>query len=125
MASIHIDIDTARDRPIYVRPEEEYNGPNPEGSDIELRIATDGAGKSRLVRELANTFLTDYVKGCKNEKFGIAWLKSDTSGSFNYLAQNSADVAITYHEAAEDIAIAQGIADRRVYAGRDHFMLVA
>lgn len=49
---------------------------------------------------------------------------SDTSASFNYLAQNAADVSITYHALAEKIAMGQGVADRRENAWRDHFMLV-
>jgi len=51
-------------------------------------------------------------------------LRSDTAGSFNYLAQGSADLSITYHAAAEAIAIEQGFVERSVYAWRDHFMLV-
>lgn len=56
--------------------------------------------------------------------FKVAWLASDTSASFNYLAQNAADVSITYHAAAEHVAMQQGIADRCEYAWRDHWMLV-
>ena len=59
-----------------------------------------------------------------NDPFKVAWLASDTSASFNYLAQNAADVSITYHAVAESVAMEQGIADRCVYAWRDHWMLV-
>lgn len=56
--------------------------------------------------------------------FKVVWLASDTSASFNYLAQNAADVSITYHAVAESVAMQQGIADRCEYAWRDHWMLV-
>ena len=60
----------------------------------------------------------------KVEQFQVAWLASDTSASFNYLAQNAADISITYHAIAESVAIQQGIADRCEYAWRDHWMLI-
>jgi hypothetical protein len=56
--------------------------------------------------------------------FKVAWLASDTSASFNYLAQNAADVSITYHAVAELVAMQQAIADRCEYAWRDHWMLI-
>ena len=56
--------------------------------------------------------------------FRVCWLVSDTSASFNYLAQNAADVSITYHATAEKVAMRQGIADRCENAWRDHWMLV-
>ncbi len=56
--------------------------------------------------------------------FRACWLVSDTSASFNYLAQNAADVSITYHAFAEKTAISQGVAERCEYAWRDHWMLV-
>lgn len=59
-----------------------------------------------------------------NAPFRIAWIATDTSLSFNALATGAADLSITYHAYAEKIALRQGIADRCVYAWRDHFMLV-
>ena len=59
-----------------------------------------------------------------NEPFRVASLASDISASFNYLASRLADLSITYHPAAEEIAILQGIATKSVYAWRDHWMLV-
>ena len=44
--------------------------------------------------------------------------------SFDHLASRSADVAITHHVAAEDIAIKQGVAEKSVSAWRDHWLLV-
>lgn len=57
--------------------------------------------------------------------FKIAWYKSDTAESINYLKSNTTDLAITYNPAAEGIAIQQGIAnDPAHYVFRDHFYLV-
>lgn len=123
MASIHVSPDTAKNRPVYVEPEATYYGNHPKTDQVKLRIATGGAGQSGLIKALADAFIEYCVKKGQ-EPFAVAWLKSDTSASFNYLAQNSSDVAITYHEKAEDTALAQGIADKRIYAWRDHFLFV-
>ena len=124
MASISWDPAEQGHEP-YIKPEEIYYGaPGIPSIPIRLRIATGGAGQSGLVKALADAFISDTVKKTGSEPFAIAWLKSDTSASFNYLAQGAADLSITYHGAAEKIAIEQGIAHRRVYAWRDHFMLV-
>ncbi|KAL8774843.1 MAG: hypothetical protein Q9209_000782 [Squamulea sp. 1 TL-2023] len=125
MASIHIDPDVAKNNPPHIDPEEVYYGPfEEEKPPIELRIATGGAGQSGLIKAFADKFIDDHVRetGCK--PFAVAWIKSDTAGSFNNLSQGSADLSITYHPAAEDIAKQQGFTDRSVYAWRDHFMLV-
>lgn len=60
--------------------------------------------------------------GCK--PFRVAWLASDTSLTFNSLAQGSSDVGITYHAYAERVAMKQEVVDRVEYAWRDHFVLV-
>ena len=91
---------------------------------VKLRIATGGAGQSGLVRALADAFIDDHVRETGCEPFAVSWIKSDTTASFNHLADNSADLSITYIGVAEQIAIEQGIATHRVYAWRDHFMLV-
>ena len=124
MASISWD-PTSQDHEPYVKPEEIYCGSTASTSAaLKLRIATGGAGQSGLVKALADAFIDDQIKRTGCEPFSVGWLKSDTSASFNYLAQAAADLSITYHGVAEETAIAQGIADRRVYAWRDHFMLV-
>lgn len=57
--------------------------------------------------------------------FQVAWIKSDTYYSIQYLKTGDADVGITYNEAAENISIKQGIAKSpSYYAFRDHFLLV-
>lgn len=56
--------------------------------------------------------------------FAVAWMASDTTLSFNSLALRAVDMSITYHAIAEQTAMEQGIADRREYIWRDHWMLV-
>ncbi|KAK5947143.1 hypothetical protein PMZ80_001290 [Knufia obscura] len=56
--------------------------------------------------------------------FRITWLATDTSLSFNALATKSADLAITYHPYAAQIAVQQGIALPPIYLWRDAFNLV-
>jgi hypothetical protein len=69
-------------------------------------------------------FSSSYTRSKASPPFRIAWIATDTSLSFNALATGAADLSITYHAYAEKIALRQGIADRCVYAWRDHFMLV-
>ncbi|PQE12669.1 extracellular tungstate binding protein [Rutstroemia sp. NJR-2017a BBW] len=125
MASIKIDL--AVPEP-FIAPAEIYCGSHVDPSlptpPVLLRIATGGAGQSGLVRALANAFVDYNVKESDCEHFSVSWLLSDTSESFNFLASRAADLSITYHKAAEEIAIAQGIADRREYAWRDHWLFV-
>lgn len=124
MASIVWD-PNSRDNEPYVKPEETYYGSSGKTeAPLRLRIATGGAGQSGLVKALADAFIDDHVRRTDSEPFSVGWLKSDTAGSFNYLAQASADLSITYHKVAEETARDQGVWDRRVYAWRDHFMLV-
>lgn len=59
-----------------------------------------------------------------SEPFSVAWISSNSAASFDNLASRSADVAITHHVAAEDIAIKQGVADKSVSAWRDQWLLV-
>ena len=124
MASIKIDQQAAQANPPSIQPEETYHASFHSTAPIRLRIATGGAGQSGLVRALAEGFINHLSKTEQCQPFGISWLKSDTTASFNYLGENAADVSITYHAAAEEIAIKQGIADRREYAWRDHWLLV-
>ena len=91
---------------------------------VKLRIATGGAGQSGLLKALADAFIDDLVSQTECPPFAVSWIKSDTTASFHHLADGSADLSITYNSAAEQIAIAQGIAEEHVYAWRDHFMLV-
>lgn len=128
MASIPFNFSSFEPEP-HVIPAEIYSGSHNHGPFVEhpikLRIATGGAGQSGVLRALCNAFIEhEFQSGdCKNS-FSIAWLMSDTSASFNHLATRAADLSITYHHAAEEIAIRQGIADRKAYAWRDHWLLV-
>ena len=92
-----------------VKPAATYYGVTEEkNAPIKLRIATGGAGQSGLVEALANAFIDDYIKEKGCARFAVSWVKSDTTASFNHLADDSADLSITYHGAAEQIAIRAG-----------------
>ncbi|KAI9644028.1 hypothetical protein NHQ30_007380 [Ciborinia camelliae] len=133
MASIKIDPTSPEP---YITPAEIYTGLgfNINGNassnsplsppPIGLRIATGGAGQSGLIRALANSFIKHEMCKTGCPRFTVAWLLSDTSASFNYLGSKAADCSITYHHAAEAMALRQGIAERREYAWRDHWLLV-
>ncbi|RAL63040.1 hypothetical protein DID88_004125 [Monilinia fructigena] len=133
MASIRNDLTSPEP---YINPAEIYSGSdfNINGNlspnsfflspPVLLRIATGGAGQSGLIRALANTFIESEMHRTSCPRFSIAWLLSDTSASFNYLGRRAADCSITYHKIAEEMAIRQGIAERREYAWRDHWLLV-
>ncbi|KAF3935446.1 hypothetical protein ABW20_dc0106963 [Dactylellina cionopaga] len=107
-----------------VDPQAVYDGgiPNNDG-EVLLRIANGGAGQSGLIKVLADEFIKFRVRrGAK--PFKIAWYLSDTTISINYLNAGTADVAFTYSESAEKIAINQDIATERYYGWRDHFILI-
>ncbi|RSL42212.1 hypothetical protein CEP54_015562 [Fusarium duplospermum] len=111
---------------VAVEPEAVYSGgfDHEKNDSIKLRIANGGAGQSGLIKELANAYIKDRV--ADGEKpFQVAWIKSDTYYSIQYLKTGDADIGITYNEAAENISIKQGIAKSpSYYAFRDHFLLV-
>lgn len=104
--------------------EKYYGATNDTKLPIKLRIATGGAGQSGLLKALADAFIDNQVNETRSQPFAVSWVKSDTAASFNHLADGSADLSITYNAAAERIAMTQGIADKHVYAWRDHFLLV-
>ncbi|ODH34887.1 hypothetical protein ACO22_03045 [Paracoccidioides brasiliensis] len=107
-----------------VEPEQVYDGGFKENTTIALRIGNGGAGQSGFIKHLADAFIHDCVED-GSEPFRVAWYKSDTTESINYLKSGDIDVALTYSPVAENIAIAQGIATSpSYYAWRDHFMLV-
>ncbi|KAJ4244213.1 hypothetical protein NW762_014595 [Fusarium torreyae] len=111
---------------LAVQPAAVYGGgfDHEKNDTIKLRIANGGAGQSGLIKELANAYIKDRVSDGE-KPFQVAWIKSDTYYSIQYLKTGDTDVAITYNEAAEQIAIKQGIAkEPSYYAFRDHFLLV-
>ncbi|KAM0342031.1 hypothetical protein ACHAPU_009759 [Fusarium lateritium] len=111
---------------LAVTPEAVYSGgfDHDKNDSIKLRIANGGAGQSGLIKELANAYIkTRVIDGAK--PFQVAWIKSDTYYSIQYLKTGDADIGITYSEASEKIAIQQGIAKSpSYYAFRDHFLLI-
>lgn len=116
---------SAQKSPCDIQPTEMYSGTAKDANlPVKLRIATGGAGQSGLLKALADAFIDDQVGETKCPPFAVSWIKSDATASFNHLAVGSADLSITYNAAAELIAIIQGIADKHVYAWRDHFLLV-
>ncbi|KAF4951696.1 hypothetical protein FSARC_12847 [Fusarium sarcochroum] len=111
---------------LAVQPEAVYGGgfDHDKNDTIKLRIANGGAGQSGLIKELANAYIKQRVSDGE-KPFQVAWIKSDTFYSIKYLKTGDADVGITYNEAAEEIAIKQGIAkEPSYYAFRDHFLLI-
>ena len=73
---------------------------------------------------LADAFIQDSITN-GSQPFRIAWFKSDTTVSIQYLKSGIVDVGITYSPAAEQFAISQGIArSPSYYAFRDHFIVV-
>ncbi len=76
------------------------------------------------IAALADAFIDESVSN-GSEPFRVAWVRSDTTYSINYLKDGVIDVALTYSPAAERIAIEQGIAlSPSYYAWRDHFLIV-
>jgi hypothetical protein len=121
MASVKV---APNSTPPSIEPTEVYHANYPSSPPIKLRIAAGGAGQSGLIRAISDAFITYQVEQKKTAPFSVAWFASDTSISFNSLAQNIADVSVTYNEAAERAAMMQGIADRYEYVFRDHWMIV-
>ncbi|KAI1918551.1 hypothetical protein LOZ58_002459 [Ophidiomyces ophidiicola] len=106
-----------------VEPEAVYDGGySSANSPVRLRIGNGGAGQSGLVKALADAFIQSEIEA-GSKPFRVAWYKSDTTVTINYLKVGTVDVGITYSAVAENISIQQGIAESRHYAFRDHFML--
>ncbi|CAA7270307.1 unnamed protein product [Cyclocybe aegerita] len=107
------------------KPRATYDGGFPESKlrGVCLRIANGGAGQTGLLRAWADAFIQDMVKE-GSQPFEVAWYLGDTTESLSMLAAGIVDVALTYNAAAEKQAIVSGYALDRVYALRDHFMLV-
>ncbi|OJD19050.1 hypothetical protein AJ78_01001 [Emergomyces pasteurianus Ep9510] len=107
-----------------IEPEQVYDGGFKENSTIRLRIGNGGGGQCGMIGELANAFIRHCVEEGA-EPFQVAWYKSDTTESINYLKTGDVDVAITYSIGAERAAVQGGIATEPIYcAWSDHFMLV-
>ncbi|KJZ75363.1 hypothetical protein HIM_05289 [Hirsutella minnesotensis 3608] len=110
---------------LAVEPAAVYDGGHGKDGKIELRIANGGAGQSGLIKELADAFIRSQAKNKTGGAFRVAWYRSDTTYTIEYLKSGTVDVGITYDPAAEQIAIDKGIAKSpSYYAFRDHFLLV-
>ncbi|WEW57262.1 hypothetical protein PRK78_002727 [Emydomyces testavorans] len=128
---------------LAVDPEAVYDGgQSSNNAPINLNIGNGGAGQSGLVKgrysnivlvqvkydtdiaipALADAFIKSEVDS-GSPPFKVAWYKSDTTVTINYLKAGTVDVGITYSPVAENISIQQGIAESSYYAFRDHFML--
>ncbi|KAJ5169472.1 uncharacterized protein N7500_002255 [Penicillium coprophilum] len=106
-----------------VDPAAVYSGGYNSSSEVLLRIGNGGAGQSGLIGVLADAFIQSSVHN-GSTPFKVAWYKSDTTESINFLKSNTIDLGITYAPAAEQIAISQAIAKSPAwYAWRDHFLL--
>jgi len=110
--------------PHYIEATETYRIHPDTDSPTKLRIASGGAGQSGLLQAFAEGFISHHIKTTGVPPFAVAWMASDTTMSFNSLALQAVDLSITYHPVAEKTAIQQGIAERREYIWRDHWMLV-
>ncbi|KAF8960817.1 hypothetical protein BDZ97DRAFT_1665317 [Flammula alnicola] len=102
-----------------------YNGGYDDAKDrgICLRIANGGAGQTGLIRAWADAFI-QYMVHRGVEPFEVAWYLGDTTESLALLASGAVDVALTYNAAAETQLLNSGDAIERIYAFRDHFLLV-
>ncbi|KAJ5900143.1 hypothetical protein N7495_004887 [Penicillium taxi] len=106
-----------------VQPAEAYNGGYNTATETRLRIGNGGAGQTRLIEAIGNAFIK-YKVSKGSDPFIVAWYKSDTTESIQYLKDGVVDACITYTPAAEDIAVSQGIALSSHYIFREHFCLV-
>ncbi|KKZ60134.1 hypothetical protein EMCG_05159 [[Emmonsia] crescens] len=111
-------------RTTTVPPAEVYDGGYTDASEIWLKIGNGAAGQSHLIKALADAFIQ--FKVAHGERpFKVAWYKSDTTESINYMKNGIVDACITYNAAAEQLAIDQNIAGSpSYYAFREHFLLV-
>ncbi|KAL3456968.1 hypothetical protein BJX64DRAFT_293569 [Aspergillus heterothallicus] len=105
-----------------IQPEAVYDAGFKGASPVLLRIGNGGAGQTGLVQVLAEAYIKSRVAAGRSP-FKVAWYKSDTTESIKYLKDGVADVGITYTQAAEDLAIEQGIALSSHYIFREHFLL--
>ncbi|KDR79379.1 hypothetical protein GALMADRAFT_63659 [Galerina marginata CBS 339.88] len=94
------------------------------GRGVCLRIANGGAGQTGLIQAWADSFIQYMVVTKGLEPFQVAWYLGDTTESLAFLASGVVDVALTYNSAAETQLLHSGDATERVYAFRDHFLLV-
>lgn len=100
-----------------INPEKIY----PLGSrdPVKIRIGNGGAGQAGLIEVLA----TDYVK-FKGGGFAVAWYKSDTTVTLEYLKRRIVDVGLVYDAELELQAVREGYATALSFVFKDHFWIV-
>ncbi|KAL2377977.1 hypothetical protein RJZ90_006339 [Blastomyces dermatitidis] len=102
-----------------VQPAEQYKSGYAEAQRIWLKI-----GNVTFVTALADAF-TQFKVSQGKSPFKVAWCKSDMTESINYMKNGTVDACITYHAAAEQLAIDQNFArNPSYYAFRERFLLV-
>ncbi len=101
-----------------IKPEKIY--PLGSGDSIRIRIGNGGAGQAGLIEVLA----TDYVK-FKGGGFAVAWYKSDTTVTLDYLKRGIVDVGLVYDGELELQAVREGYATALSFVFKDHFWIVA
>ncbi|KAG5644439.1 hypothetical protein DXG03_008534 [Asterophora parasitica] len=107
-----------------IAPQATYDGGYSDAAEMKLRIANGGAGQSGLIGAWADAFIQHCVKDLGMKPFKVGWYLGDTTESLALLAAGSVDIAVTYNKAAETQIIESKAACKRVYAFRDHFILV-
>jgi ABC-type tungstate transport system permease subunit len=100
-----------------IKPEQVY----PLGSrdPVQIRVGNGGAGQAGLVEVLA----TDYVN-FKGGGFAVAWYKSDTTVTLDYLKRRIVDVGLVYDAQLELQAVREGYATGLSFVFKDHFWIV-
>lgn len=100
-----------------INPKKVY--PLGSGDPIQIRIGNGGAGQAGLIEVLA----TDYVNS-KGGGFAVAWYKSDTTVTLEYLKRRIVDVGLVYDAELELQAIREGYATGLSFVFKDHFWIV-
>lgn len=100
-----------------INPEKVY--PLGSSDPIKIRIGNGGAGQAGLIEVLA----TDYVNS-KGGGFAVAWYKSDTTVTLEYMKRQIVDVGLVYDAELELQAIREGYAAALSFIFKDHFWIV-
>ena len=100
-----------------INPEKVY--PLGSSDPIQIKIGNGGAGQAGLIEVLA----TDYVN-FKGGGFAVAWYKSDTTVTLDYLKRRIVDIGLVYDAELELQAIREGYATGLSFVFKDHFWIV-
>lgn len=100
-----------------IYPEQVY----PIGSNypIRIRIGNGGAGQAGLIEVLAKDYV-NFKGGC----FTVAWYKSDTTVTLEYLKRRIVDIGLVYDAELELQAVREGYATALSFIFKDHFWIV-